>query len=321
MIKVLKKISLNQPIFIPCWPGMGEVSIKAGLFLKDSLPFKPFARIHNSGLFEPQAIVCSKGIAGLPKVEEGTFYYYKNRPTARDLILFLAEAQPPMERAYGLGELIVNYISSFKISRILTFAAFPQPIEHNQNPSVWLTATDKQVLEEFSGFGPKVLDEGQISGLNGLILGLAKEKRIKGACILGEIPFYTIQIENPKSTLSVLKVVAGYLKLKFNYKVLEERAVFLEQEINKLISYLKGDTSGQEPLPLSEDDIQKIKKDLESYTKLPHSAREKIEELFKRSSHNLSFATELKKMLDEWGVYKDYEDRFLDLFKKKRFDH
>jgi len=61
--------------------------------------------------------------------------------------------------------------------------------------------------------------------------------------------------------------------------------------------------------------------DLESFTKLPQSARGKIENLFKKASRNLSHASDLKKALDEWGVYKEYEDRFLDLFKKKRLDH
>jgi len=321
MIKILKRVTLNSPIFLPCWPGMGEVAIKAGLFLKEALSFKPFARLQNSGFFEPQAITTRKGIVGLPRIEEGTFYYCKRPLPQKDLILFLAEAQPPMEKAHQLGKLIIDYVATLKVSRIFTFAAFPQPIEHTQGSSVWVTATDRQTLDELSKYNIKVLDEGQISGLNGLILGLAKERRIKGACFLGEIPFYTIQIENPKSTLAVLEVLANYLKLSFDFKPLEERTVFLEEEINKLISYLKGDTSAHEPLPLSEADVQKIKKDLESFTKLPHSARGKIEELFREASRNLSFASELKKTLDEWGVYKDYEDRFLDLFKKKRFDH
>jgi len=33
---------------------------------------------------------------------------------------------------------------------------------------------------------------------------------------------------------------------------------------------------------------------------------------------DLSRANELKMELDKWNVYKDYEDRFLDLFKKKK---
>ncbi len=51
-----------------------------------------------------------------------------------------------------------------------------------------------------------------------------------------DTPFYTIQIENPKSTLSVLKTLAGYLKVSIDFKPLEERAQFLDKEIDDKIN-------------------------------------------------------------------------------------
>jgi len=51
---------------------------------------------------------------------------------------------------------------------------------------------------------------------------------------------------------------------------------------------------------------------------LPLSAKQKIEELFSLSKKDISRAAELKAELDKWNVYKEYEDRFLDLFKKKK---
>lgn len=322
MIKVLKKVSLKDPLFIACWPGMGEVAIKAGLFLKEALGFKPFARVQNSGLFAPQAIISHKGLLSLPEIEEGTFYFYKGPKGKQDIVLFLAQAQPPMEKAYQFAQMLIDFVAGLNVSRVFTFAAFPQAIEHTHPPAVWICASDKALLNEYAKQSLKVLDEGQISGLNGLLLGAGlTEKKIKGACLLGEVPFYTIQIENPKATLAVLKVFDSQFKLNLDFRSLEQKASFLEKEINKLISYLKGEAPLQENLPLSEEDIQKIKKDLESFTKLPQSARTTIENLFQKASRNLSHASELKKALDEWGVYKEYEDRFLDLFKKKRLDH
>ncbi len=42
----------------------------------------------------------------------------------------------------------------------------------------------------------------------------------------------------------------------------------------------------------------------------------RIERLFEDSTNDRSKAFELKQELDRLGVFKDYEDRFLDLFKK-----
>jgi hypothetical protein len=48
-----------------------------------------------------------------------------------------------------------------------------------------------------------------------------------------------------------------------------------------------------------------------------HSAdKQRIQELFERVAKDRSKAFELKQELDRLGVFKDYEDRFLDLFKK-----
>jgi len=96
-----------------------------------------------------------------------------------------------------------------------------------------------------------------------------------------------------------------------------ERSKFIEEEIDKLVGYLKGEQGHQGPSPLSEEDIEKIKKDLSAYSKLPQSAVESIERLLKRRRPISPGAGKLKAELDRWNIYKEYEDRFLDLFKKK----
>ena len=44
--------------------------------------------------------------------------------------------------------------------------------------------------------------------------------------------------------------------------------------------------------------------------------RERIERLFEQAKQDRSTAYELKRELDRLEVYREYEDRFLDLFKK-----
>jgi len=49
---------------------------------------------------------------------------------------------------------------------------------------------------------------------------------------------------------------------------------------------------------------------------IPSDARMRIEELFRRAARGEADPTDLKKELDRWGVFEDYEDRFLNLFRK-----
>ena len=131
------------------------------------------------------------------------------------------------------------------------------------------------------------------------------------------MPLYTIQIENPKASQAVLGVFARVFDLRLDLAGLTEQAHAMEAEINKLLEYLKTGTPGQ-PGPIGEDEIEKIKKALSQLTKLPASVKERIEKLFSEAKVDLKKAHELKAELDKWNVYKEYEDRFLDLFRKAK---
>ncbi len=317
MIKVKEKVNFKNPIFVACWPGMGEVAFKAGLFLRDVLNFKEFAFLEGKNFYYPQSVIVKDGLIELPPEPVGVFYYYIKEN--KEIILFLAEAQPPFEKAYLYALNIIEFVKKLGCKKVFTFAAMPQPIEHTQTPSCWVSATSTELLEELATkFEVKILKEGSISGLNGLILGVAKEKGLKGICLLGEIPFYMIQIENPKASKRVLEIFLDLIGLNVDLSPLEERAKLINEEIDKIIGMIKGESPLQKPL--DEKEIERIKKELNASTKLPESARKRIEELFKEAEHNISKAFELKKELDKWNVYSEYEDRFLDLFRKKK-DH
>ena len=318
MIKEVAYPKLKNPIFIAAWPGMGEVAYRSALFLKEVLGLKVFAKLEAHRYFKPAAVSVEKGVVNMPNVPAGFFYYHKGK-NSPDMIIFLGEAQPPLEYAQALSVAIINFVKKYKVKMMFTFAAKPEAIDHKAKSSIWVAASSSELLKTFSKFDLKVLTDGQISGLNGIILGVGKQKGVKGICLLGEIPFYTVQIENPKATAAVLAVVNKYLKINLNLSSMVERSKFIEEEIDKLISYLKGDAAEAPPgpTPLSQDDIDKIKKDLAAYTKLPQSAREKIENLFKQALKDITVANKLKEELDHWNVYKEYEDKFLDLFKKK----
>ncbi len=50
---------------------------------------------------------------------------------------------------------------------------------------------------------------------------------------------------------------------------------------------------------------------------LPRAARAHIEEMFASVARGELNPTELKRELDRWGVFKEYEDRFLDMFRRR----
>lgn len=328
-IKIKKRPKLKNPYLICAWPGMGEVAFRAATYLVEQLKAQEFAEIMPEDFFYLSGSVIQEGILSAPQLPYSKFYYYKSplvRKKAkemnseiigRDLIIFLSNAQPDLVLAEQYSQLIIHMAKSYKVERIVGFAAMPQPIEYSQNPRVWYAATSEKIKKELQQYNLVELKEGQISGMNGLFLGLAKRQGLEGFCLLGEIPFYAIQIENPKASLAVLEVLTRMLQMSIDFSLLREQAQLIEEEISRLLEYIKVGAQEGQPGPIGEEEIEKIKKALSQLTRIPPSIRERIEELFVKAKQDLKHAHELKAELDRWSVYKEYEDRFLDLFKKK----
>ncbi len=314
-IKISKKPKLKTPYLICAWPGMGEVAFKAASYLVDQLKAEKFAEIPPEDFFYLTGSVVQDGILNVPQFPYSRFYYWKNKAGGNDLIIFVSNAQPDLAKADEYCKRIIHIAKIFKVKTIVSFAAMPQPIDHTQQPKVWFTATSKEIINSLMKYNFELLAEGQISGMNGLFLGMAKREGFGGFCLLGEIPLYTIQIENPKASCAVLETLSKILKIELDFNRLIDESHGMEGEINKLLDYLKV---GATPGPIGEEDIEKIKKSLTQLTKLPLSVKENIERLFALAKADISKAKELKAELDKWNVYKEYEDRFLDLFKKKK---
>ena len=309
---------LRNPYLVAAWPGMGNVASKAVEFLLEKLAPKEFAQLTPEEFFHPHEAWIVNGQVELPRLPVGRFYYWRDPKKKNDLILFLCEAQPSLEKGYEYAQLVLDVASVMKVKKIFTFASMPAPIDHTQDSKVWVTATSKTLLKQASKLGARQLKVGQISGLNGLLLSVAKERGFEGMCLLAEIPLYAIQIENPRATKSALSTFSRLVGLKLNFHDLDERSLIVEEEVEKLIDYFK---SGTAPGPISEEEVEDIKQSLASVTRLPDSAVSKIEKLFNAAKADLSQAGELKKELDRWNIYKDYEDRFLDLFRHGKKDN
>lgn len=324
-IKILKRPRLNRPYLIAAWPGMGEVAFRAAKYLVEKLKAEEFARLKSEKFFYLTGGKVNEGILNLPELPYGSFYYWRNLPAKNapsgpnektrnnDLIIFLSEAQPDLSRYEEYCQEIFSALSGFKIQNVISFAAMPLPIDHSDAPAVWACATEHKLKEQLVKYNLKIISEGQISGMNGLFLGMAKKNGLNGFCLLGEIPIYTIQIENPKAAYAILEVLGKFLKINFDLSELKAQTEEVERQINQLVDYLKLGT--QQLPPIGEDEIERIKKTLSQQTKLPQSVKINLETLFEQAKKDISKASLLKSELDKWNVYKEYEDRFLDLFK------
>jgi proteasome assembly chaperone (PAC2) family protein len=323
-IKFIKIPELNNPYLIAGWPGMGLVAIKSVEYLIYKLKSIKFAELSGKEFFSPSEVTIIDNEIQIPSYPVGEFYYHKTNKD-NDLIFFKCSAQPELNKNYEYAKVIIEESINLNIRRIYTFAAMPISVTYQQNLGVWVTATEKKLLHGLKqNYNVKIMDTGKISGLNGLLLGVAKEYNIEGICFLGELPFYTVQMENPETSLAVLKVLSDHIQLDLDLTELEYEAKMMKQRIETFFEFLDLDKLQQIFQPENKNEIisdETFQKIVDIDRKIDPKIKEKIEKYFNEAKKDISKAKQLKEELDKLGVYKEYEDRFLDLFRPKDKDN
>ena len=249
-IKFFEKIKLKNPIMVAAWPGKGNVAFKAANYLKDKLDAKLIAELPPFDYYQLFGINIRTNIIEETKLPKSLFFAWQDPKGNNDILIFIGEAQPASGKELAVANLILKVAKKYKVETIVTFAAMPLYIDHKKRPEVFCAVTNKDLIEELTAFGVRWMNDGQITGMNGLILGIGKAEGFKGISFLGEIPFYTTQIENPKASMAILEIFCQWLKIDIDMNEIEQLANFTEKEIEKLIQEAKE--SQEYPLPSNE---------------------------------------------------------------------
>lgn len=202
------------------------------------------------------------------------------------------------------------------MERVFTFAAMATQMRPEQDARLFGAATSEQALSELKQMDLEILEDGQIGGLNGVLLGAAADAGLHGGCLLGEMPHVFTQLPFPKASWAILKAFSEMAGIAVDLTELAEQSQAVEQQLGELLARVE-ETYGQEtysPETGEQEELYGVEP-VEDET-LTSAERQRIEQLFEQSAKDRSKAFELKQELDRHGVFKQYEDRFLDLFKK-----
>jgi len=239
-VREFSQTGLREPVLLAAWPGMGHVALQAFAFLQESLGAGHLAVLEEPEFFQLPGAVIEKGLVQSARVPQGSFSSWRCGSGRGDLLFFIGDRQPVPGKELPLAQAVLEFARKHGVSRVVTSAAMPTSINHYQPSRVWVTATHRDVLREVSPFCHRVLEDGQISGMNGLLLAVARRKGMRGFCLLGEIPFYTTAIENPKASMAVLQALTRVLDLQVDLSGLRELAVRTEKEVDRYLLELQS---------------------------------------------------------------------------------
>lgn len=319
---------------VAAWPGMGNVGVGACAYLLSQLTAKLIYELPARDVFELQHVEVKDGLAKPGRLPRSMFFQWNDPRQPRDLLIFLGEAQPS-DRGYSFCHRLLDYATSRGISRVITFAAMATQLHPADTPNVLGIATDGEGIRRLQSLEVKLLKEGQISGLNGVLLAAAAERNVPGMCLLGELPYFAAAVPNPKSSKAVLEVFSTLGGLEIDFTELDKQAEAVERGLIELLEKLQdaakeqgeGDEFSMPEIRMveaDEDDDEGEEKpeslaesdDSSKEPSLDYESRARIESLFEAARRDRAKAVNLKAELDRLGVFRQYEDRFLDLFKR-----
>lgn len=204
-IKEFTEIHPNNPILIEGLPGLGLVGKIALRYLIKQLKAKKIAYLYSPHF--PYFVLVNK--KGNVRLLRGAFYYYQN-PKGNDVILFTGDSQSQtIEGQYEIADRMLDFSEKHGVKTIATIGGYR--MESKEKPKVFIAATSQDLLQKAVQSGASISASGSpIVGTAGLILGLAKFKKIDAICLLGETRGY---LPDPLAAKSVLEV----LKSTFNF--------------------------------------------------------------------------------------------------------
>jgi proteasome assembly chaperone (PAC2) family protein len=237
-VKMLKEPTLSNPCMFAAWPGMGNVALRAATYLQEQLKAELFAEIEVPHLFHFQGVYVRNQLIESVKLPRNAFYSFRNDGQGRDLLIFVADEQPAPGREWEYSDYVLRVAEKWGVKELFTAAAMPTAIDHKAARPVWCVPTCSDLAEKMNQYDVKMMEHGQISGMNGSLLGIAKGRGIEGACLLGEIPHYALQLENPKASRAILEVLAKATGITLDFTALDQLALYTELEIERYASQL-----------------------------------------------------------------------------------
>jgi uncharacterized protein (TIGR00162 family) len=226
-IKENTTVELKNPVVVEGFPGLGLVGKIAIRYLIKKLEARSFAYLYSPHF--PYFVLVNK--KGNIRLLRGSFYFWKNPKGLIDLILFTGDSQSQtIEGQYEIADRVLDFSQKHGVKTLVTIGGYR--MEAEAKPKVYAAATSQSLLDKALSAGATVSALGSpIVGTAGLILGLARFRRIDALCLLGETRGY---LPDPLAARSVLDVLKGVVGFDLDLTGLDEEIAKAETMVTRL---------------------------------------------------------------------------------------
>jgi len=254
-IVFLKKKELKEPIFLIGLPGIGLVGKICVDYLLKQFKAEKIAEL-TSDSFPPSVHTFD---AQIELIKDELYYCSIN---GKDFLFLAGPVQPSLDfhagsahEHYEFARAIIEAVAQFGVKKVFTLAGINIGEQRMvKEPQIVAAATSKKLLAELKKLGAITQSQdGLISGAAGLILGIAKEKGIEGACLMGETNASLIYGDH-----GAAKKLIEYLVKLFGFSVKMEEIEKESKNIERAFTQLAKQFEQEEEKP-SKDGLSYVR--------------------------------------------------------------
>ena len=218
------------------WIDAGDVSSGSVGFLKEKLGGRRFAEILSDGFYQftdsRPAVVVEGGLIRQIEFPKNEFFYWKNKPSLPDLILFLG--QEPHLRWKAFTNLFLELAGQFKVQRLVTIGGLYDEVAHTLPRRVSVVASNEGVLKDLRARGVDVIDYAGPGGHISILHKSAETMGIDSCMLWGRVPHY-LQMRSPGDSLAVLQLLSRLVPFEIDMNALIDDTVLTEKQIQRAV--------------------------------------------------------------------------------------
>jgi len=220
-IKDLRKVQLNNPLFIISFPSVGM----AGLIAADHI-------VQELGMDEV-AFVDSEGVPPYTTVEVGRL----KRPIRicvnekKNLFIMIGSIFVPPSLINPLSDVLIEWLKKQGVREVVALAG-ASSIKLGEAASKVVCAATDDACVDMKQKGLEIMDSGLITGLAGALLVKCGENGIRGITLLTEAADNKPDVE---AALKLIRTLNDLYNLKIDTSQVSEEVEQLKQQFNNMV--------------------------------------------------------------------------------------
>jgi uncharacterized protein len=225
-----KPISLENPIIVEGFPGIGLVGNIASQHLIDELDMEYIGSME-SKYFPPIAVLFN-GIINMPvRIYESKEY---------NIITVISDIPIHPTISYEVSKVLMDWAQSINVKEIVSIAGIATM---TSDEKVFGAATNDDMLNRIKDH-VEIFQVGTISGISGSVMTECFMRNVPAISMLGET---NSPNPDPRAAASVIKVLNIIYDLPIDTDNLMEQAEQIEIELQKLAEQVKTSEEGEQP--------------------------------------------------------------------------